>query len=435
MPRSARAQSRGKKNPQSGNSVESPQPSENHTVIFIEPFYGGSHKQLVDMLQEQIVQNSSIKTVLYHLPDKKWHWRLHCGSLYFAEKVAPLSPTRTHTLFCSSMFNLAEFLALRPEFCAVRKVIYFHENQLAYPSRQEDRIKREERDFHYGYAQIMSALAADVVVWNSDFNMHSFLTKIDSHLKYLPSSQKLGKGSLSDKILSKSKVLYFPLHLPEPVVPDESPPGTLLHVVWNHRWEHDKGPDAFFSVVEKLIDSGVRFKLSVVGESFGASPKVFETALSKIKESNVCTLRHWGYLSKDEYYRVLHDADIVVSTSNHEFFGVSVLEAVSRGCYPLVPNRLVYPEIYPATFLYNTDNQLYKQLRQFCKYSERFRREKDNLLREIDLQNYSWDNLKHKYVDCLIVKNKKGTRAAKLLIDCIFAIALLSALVYHFREL
>jgi glycosyltransferase involved in cell wall biosynthesis len=56
----------------------------------------------------------------------------------------------------------------------------------------------------------------------------------------------------------------------------------------------------------------------------------------------------------DEYHRWLSAADIVVSTAEHEFQGLAVMEAVISGCLPLAPDRLVYPELYPQQFLYES---------------------------------------------------------------------------------
>ncbi|MFQ5490993.1 MAG: glycosyltransferase, partial [Phycisphaerae bacterium] len=79
--------------------------------------------------------------------------------------------------------------------------------------------------------------------------------------------------------------------------------------------------------------------------SFRDCPPVFEWA----KEFFAEHIDGWGYQeSREEYVAVLRDADVVVSTADHEFFGLAVAEAVAAGCYPLVPNRLAYPELLNA---------------------------------------------------------------------------------------
>ena len=46
-----------------------------------------------------------------------------------------------------------------------------------------------------------------------------------------------------------------------------------------------------------------------------------------------------------KYLKILSEADIIVSTAIHEFFGISVVEAIAAGAYPLLPKRLAYPEV------------------------------------------------------------------------------------------
>ena len=58
-------------------------------------------------------------------------------------------------------------------------------------------------------------------------------------------------------------------------------------------------------------------------------------------------------LSKGEYYSLLGKRKAIVSYALQENFGFGVAEAVYLGCKPVLPNRLVYPELYPHKKLFD----------------------------------------------------------------------------------
>ncbi|XP_071957428.1 tRNA-queuosine alpha-mannosyltransferase-like isoform X1 [Antedon mediterranea] len=398
-------------------------------VLLIEAFYAGSHSQLIDTLGKGL-EGCAVK---YTLPGKKWHWRARTSALYFSEVISPSQEYRI--LFTSSVLNLAELVALRPDLSRLTKIVYFHENQLVYPVR-----KQKDRDFQYGYNQIITCLTADIVLFNSKYNMESFLSSIGTFLKLMPDFRPKG---LAEKIRPKSKVLYFPIEFPimndpiadvmegltlaeqasslhesqevfekskdraiksgvtgEQTVSCSSVLSQLsspLKIVWAHRWEYDKNPDLFFRTLYKLLDSGEDFRISVLGEHYSEIPDIFTEAYESLKDNIV----HWGYQqSKEDYYQVLIEGDVAVSTAKHEFYGVAMLEAVHCGCLPLCPNQLVYPEIFPKDCLYNTEQQLFKHLRRFCRTPNIVRNYDRSTLNEITTK-CSWTSLKQQYLTLL----------------------------------
>jgi len=62
-------------------------------------------------------------------------------------------------------------------------------------------------------------------------------------------------------------------------------------------------------------------------------------------------------LSKEDYYRLLGQSKVIVSYALQENFGFGVAEAAYLGCTPVLPNRLVYPELYDKKHLFDRFEQ------------------------------------------------------------------------------
>ncbi len=74
-------------------------------------------------------------------------------------------------------------------------------------------------------------MVADEIIFNSKFNLNSFLTNIKPFLKIMPDYRP---KQLETKILDKSRVLYYPIVFPTLKLFNKN--HDFIHILWPHRW-------------------------------------------------------------------------------------------------------------------------------------------------------------------------------------------------------
>jgi len=135
--------------------------------------------------------------------------------------------------------------------------------------------------------------------------------------------------------------------------------------------------------------------VSVIGELFRDAPPVFGEYRRRLDDR----IDHWGFqATRDAYRAALLAADVFVSTAKHEFFGITAVEAMAAGCFPLLPRRLTYPELLqgvndPDSFLYDgTARDLARRLRRLARRIDTDQRLDDQLGNvRWAMRRYDWD--------------------------------------------
>ncbi|OHB76048.1 MAG: hypothetical protein A2Z25_17220 [Planctomycetes bacterium RBG_16_55_9] len=356
-------------------------------ILALEPYYGGSHKAFLDGWTAL----SRHEWTVLHLPPYKWKWRMRHSAVTFVDEARRLvSEGRSlDVIFCSDILNLAEFLGLAPRpVQSLPAILYFHENQLTYPVRYES-----ERDYQFGVTNMTSALAATSVWFNSAFHRDSFLEALAALLRKMPDYQSL---DVIERIRDKAVVYPPGVNAIHRHGGREAGP---VRILWAARWEHDKNPEDFFEALKILKSRDIPFHISVIGERFREAPEAFECAHQYFADH----LDRWGYQeSRSEYEKALTRADVFVSTAQHEFFGVTAVEAVLAGAYPLLPKRLAYPEILKLGVEKNAEEFFYDGsvthlANKLAALSERVR--SGNLWTENasrlaqSIERFAWDNI------------------------------------------
>ena len=344
--------------------------------LFLEPFYGGSHRAFADGW----VARSRHAIDLVTLPDRFWKWRMRGAALHFARKIT--SPSRYRGLIATDLMSLSDLKALWGA-ATPRALLYFHENQLSYPVPEGESI-----DYQFGFTDITSALAADRVLFNSSFHHDSFFSNLPGFIGMMP---EYNPKWVIEEIRARSGTLHPGCDFaggPSDVDRRDTDGPPL--VIWNHRWEFDKRPEDFFAALDAVLGRGREFRLALLGENFQFVPKDFIAARERYGPRVV----RYGYVEdRVEYMDWLRRGSVVISTAQQENFGLSIVEAVRMGCFPLLPDRLSYPELlekrFHSTCLYRSTEELVDRLDRLLAGPEATESQRRDLAESMG--RFSWD--------------------------------------------
>ncbi len=345
------------------------------------------------MFANGLVKHSRHTIELMTLPARFWKWRMRGAALHFIQHINKLD--EYDVLMTSDLMSLADLRALSKGKCPPT-LVYFHENQLTYPL-----APGEIRDYQFGFTDITSALTAEAIRFNSHYHMSSFFSALKTFIRRMP---EFRPNWVIDNLTRKADVIYPGVDLANRQEVDrarsarsaDSPP----LIIWNHRWEFDKNPQLFFEVLDTVLSRGVSFRLALLGENFQAVPKPFLKAKATLGHR----ILQYGYEpDRDVYKKWLQKGTVVISTAQQENFGLAVIEAISAGCIPLLPDRLAYPEVIHQKLhhncLYTNKSDLIEKLITQLTSPDRFSGLRDELMQHV--QQYDWNSVIGDYDDLL----------------------------------
>ncbi len=357
-------------------------------ILLLEPFFTDSHQVWASTYQQVSQHNVKILSMKGH----HWKWRMHGGAVYLAGQFK--NNVESYDLILGTdLLDLTTFLALTKDLTAkIPIALYFHENQITYPWSPTDQDIKLQRNNQYGFINYTSALAANRILFNSHYHYQSFLEGLSPFLKQFPDYRGLENVK---KIEEKSDVLPLGLDLRRFDKYQINETNDIPIILWNHRWEYDKNPEDFFNALFQLKADDLEFKLVVLGKSYPKSPTIFAEAREKLSDH----ILYFDYAPDFATYAYwLWKSDISLVTSNQDFFGMSVIEAMYCHCLPILPNRLAYPEHIPlqnhSNYFYHNKKEMYQKLVQSITMTTIARQVKNC---QNFVAQYDWSNLAPRY--------------------------------------
>lgn len=319
-------------------------------ILALNPYAAGSHRAFFDGWAAR----SRHEWTIVDLPGWNWKWRMRYAAVELADHVRELIDAGKggwDAVVCTDMMNAAEWRGLAPAGVGrLPLVVYFHENQASYPSAGS-RGGPDPRDVHFVLTNMASAIAADEAWFNSAYNLETFVDGLRAALRVAPG---IDAPAIGERVAARARVeppgVDDALFDAERNASGRGSDGPL-RVLWAARWEFDKRPDIFAAAMQTLHAQNAEFIVDVVGarenhETGDSRREKGAAAFEAMRARLGDRVERFGRAkSREQYVHALVEADVIVSTAAHEFFGLAVVEAVATGAMAIVPRALAYPEV------------------------------------------------------------------------------------------
>ena len=102
-----------------------------------------------------------------------------------------------------------------------------------------------------------------------------------------------------------------------------------------------KGLDSFIDVAYKLPKTSFIH----IGKWTDKNGKPCTNMINYVKKISPPNIRYIGYVNRKELEKYYYESKVYLQLSRHEAFGISVVEALKGGCFPIVSNCYALPEI------------------------------------------------------------------------------------------
>jgi glycosyltransferase involved in cell wall biosynthesis len=132
----------------------------------------------------------------------------------------------------------------------------------------------------------------------------------------------------------------------EPISPNKRE----FDIVFSNRWDEEKDPNMFVTILDLLLRKGIEslnVAITTSREKFSnGTAELAKVRLNNlieeldytndIIENDTVKITIFEDLSKTDYYKIVANSKVFITTSPEEMFGYCLVEALALGCHPIV---------------------------------------------------------------------------------------------------